>query len=129
MCDYKLRKFNVDVAISAYRNYISGYISKASDAMNFATSEHFRAKVDDSWLIVYRLMTKKSPCIPEIVVYFARLRHMELSSRVGTIYAPWPTCPDDANNSMKLFASYRDAESCGGLSPCISMAFTSYVVM
>ena len=41
---HKLFKSNVDAALGAYHNYISGYISKASDAMNFTTSEHFKAK-------------------------------------------------------------------------------------
>ena len=103
-------KSNADVAIGAYHNYISGYISKASDAMNFSTSEHFKAKVDDAWLVVYRLMSKRAICIPEIFVYVVRLPHMVRSFRVDTIYAPGPTCPDDANNSMKLYAAYRETE-------------------
>ena len=91
--------------------------------MNFATSEHFKANVDDSWLIVYRLMAKKSPCIPEIFVYFARLPHMERSFRVVTIHAPGPTCLGDANNSMNLYAAYREAERRGGFFPCASISF------
>ena len=55
-------------------------------------------------------MSKRVLCIPEIFVYFARLPHMEKSFRVDTIYAPGPTCPDDANNSMKLYTKYRDTE-------------------
>ena len=120
-----LFKSNVDVAIGAYHNYISGYISKASDAMNFSTSEHFKAKVDDSWLVVYRLLCKRVVCTPEIYVYFGRLPHMERSFRVDTIYAPGPTCPDDANNSMKLYAAYRATEH--SLFPCKSIAFIDYV--
>ena len=106
---HKLFKSDVDVALGAYRCYISGYISKASDAMNFSTTEHFKAKVDDAWLVVYRLMCKRVTCIPEIFVYFARLPHMMRSFRVDTIYAPGPTCPDDAKNSMTLYAAYRQS--------------------
>ena len=123
----RLFKLNVDIAIGAYHNYISGYISKASDAMNFSTSEHFKAKVDDAWLVVYRLMCKRALCIPEIFVYFARLPHMHRSFRVDTIYAPGPTCPDDANNSMKLYAKYRGTERAGDMFPCKSIAFIDYV--
>ena len=122
---HKLLKSNVDVAMGAYHNYISGYISKASDAMNFSTSEHFKAKVDDSWLVVYRLMSKRVLCIPEIFVYFARLPHMERSFRVDTIYAPGPTCPDDANNSMKLYAAYRATSDC--FFPIRDISFIDYV--
>ena len=39
---------NVDVALGAYHNYTSRYISKASNAMIFSTSELLKAKVDDS---------------------------------------------------------------------------------
>ena len=66
-------------------------------------------------------MCKRVLCIPEIFVYFARLPHMIRSFRIGTIYAPGPTCPDDANNSMKLYAAYRDIDR--GLFPCKSIAF------
>ena len=122
---HKLFKSNVDVAIGAYHNYISGYISKASDAMNFSTTEHFKAKVDDAWLVVYRLMCKRVLCIPEIFVYFARLPHMYRSFRADAIFAPGPTCPDDANNSMKLYAAYRKTDS--GLFLCKSMSFIDFV--
>ncbi len=93
----RLFKSNVDVAIGAYHNYISGYMSKASDAMNFSTSEHFKAKVDDAWLVVY---PTRARCIPEMFLYFARHPHMERSFRVDTIYAPGPTCPGGADNSI-----------------------------
>ena len=121
---HKTFKSDVDVAIGAYHNYISGYISKASDAMNFSTTEHFKAKVDDAWLVVYRLMSKRALCIPEIFVYFARLPHMERSFRSDTVYAPGPSCPDDANNSMKLYAAYRATQD--GVFPCKSIAFIDY---
>ena len=85
--------------------------------MTFSTSEHLQAKVNDSWLIVYRLMCKRVLCIPEVFVYYGRPPHMERSFRVDTIYAPGPTCPDDANNSMKLYAAYRQSERAGGFFP------------
>ena len=123
---HKLFKSNVDVALGAYHNYINCYMSKASDAMNFSTSEHFKAKVDDAWLIVYRLMCKRVLCTPEVFVYYGRLPHMERSFRVDTIYAPGPTCPDDANRFMKLYAAYRGTERCGGPFLCKSTAFIDY---
>ena len=110
----------------AYHNYISGYISKASDAMNFSTTEHFKAKVDDAWLVVYRFMCKRVLCIPEIFVYFARLPHMYRSFRADTIFAPGSTCPDDANNSMKLYAAYRETDRAGDMFPCKSIPFMEY---
>ena len=93
--------------------------------MDFSTTEHFKAKVDDAWLVVYRLMSKRVLCIPEIFVYFARLPHMVRSFRVDTIYAPGPTCPDDANNSMKLYAAYRATGS--SLFSVESIALIDYV--
>ena len=58
--------------------------------MSFSTTEHFKAKVDDAWLVVYRLMSKRALCIPEIFVYFARHPHMVRSFRTDSIYAPGP---------------------------------------
>ena len=58
-------------------------------------------------------------------MYFARLPHMERSFRKDNIYAPGPTCPDDANNSMKLYAAYRATED--SLFPCKTIAFIDYV--
>ena len=72
-------------------------------------------------------MCKRAVCIPEIFVYFARLPHMMRSFRVDTIYAPGPTCPDDANNSMKLYAAYRQSERAAGLFPLKPIAFIDYV--
>jgi hypothetical protein len=92
--------------------------------MNFSTNEHFRAKVNDAWLVVYRLMCKRVLLIPEIFVYFGRLPHMERSFRTDTIYAPGPLCPDDANNSMKLYAAYRNTD--GGMFGCKSMSYIEY---
>ena len=62
--------------------------------------------------------------MPEMFVYFARHPHMVRSFRTDTIYAPGPTCPDDANNSMKLYAAYRATED---LFHCKSIAFIDYV--
>ena len=95
--------------------------------MNFSTTEHFKAKIDDAWLVVYRLMSKRALCIPEIFTYFARLPQMVRSFRVDNIYAPGPTCPDDANNSMKLYAAYRETDRAGDMFPCKSMSFLEYV--
>ena len=50
---------------------------------------------------------------------------MDRSFRVDAIYAPGPTCPDDANNSMKLSAFYRATGD--GLFPEKSIAFMDYV--
>ena len=70
-------------------------------------------------------MSKRSPCIPEMFVYFSRLPHMVRSFRVDTIYAPGPICSDDANNSMKLYAAYRATED--SLFICKSIAFINYM--
>ena len=58
-------------------------------------------------------------------MYLSRLPHMVRSFRTDNIYAPGPTCPDDANNSMKLYAAYRATED--SLFPLKSIAFIDYV--
>ena len=49
---------------------------------------------------------------------------MVRSFRTDIVYAPGPTCPDDANNSMTLYAAYRATD--GGLFPCKSTSFIDY---
>ena len=71
-------------------------------------------------------MCKRVLLIPEIFVYFARLPHMERSFRADTIYAPGPNCPDDANNSMKLYAAYRKADAGIEQFACKPMSFIEY---
>lgn len=70
-------------------------------------------------------MCKCVLCIPEFVAYFARLSNMERSFRVDTIYVPGPTCPDDANITMKLYVAYRATGN--ALLPSKSIPFMDYV--
>ena len=49
--------------------------------------------------------------------------------RADTLYAPGPSCPDDANNSMKLYAAYRKAYFGLDHFACKPMSFIEYCRM
>ena len=51
---------------------------------------------------------------------------MERSFRTDTIYALGPNCPDDANNSQKLYAAYRESDAGMGYFSKKSMSFIEY---
>jgi hypothetical protein len=70
-------------------NYVTGYVSKASDALNFKQKD-YRQEDTSRWRQIYRLLCKKAPLLPEMAVEFAGLPLMEASYRGSTIYAPLP---------------------------------------
>jgi hypothetical protein len=65
----------VDVQLgSGWLNYINGYVDKASDAMDFRVSEHYKDKeANAAWRQTYRLMSKRAPLLTE--VYLSMKKH------------------------------------------------------
>jgi len=108
----KLCHASIDVQEgSGHLNYINGYTTKASDALDFNIKPYAAKKVDHKWLTTYRLLSKTTPLIPEVVLSFAQLPHMTRSFHVGTVYAPAQlkrdeTMRKDLNSSDKLYAAY-----------------------
>ena len=64
----------VDVQLgSGWLNYINGYTSKGSDAMDFRVKEHFKdADANAAWRQTYRLLSKKAPLLTEVYLAFRR---------------------------------------------------------
>ena len=96
---------------SGHLNYINGYTTKASDALNFCIKPYAAKKVDHKWLTTYRLLSKCTPLIPEVVTSFGQLPHMKRSFHVGTVYPPVQHRRDEVmrkglNSSDKLYAAY-----------------------
>ena len=58
----------VDVQLgSGWLNYINGYIDKASDAMDFRVTEHYKdTEANAAWRQTYRLMSKRAPLLTEV---------------------------------------------------------------
>ena len=69
-------------------NYINGYTTKASDALDFRFKEHLNQDNSSKWRLAYRLLCKNAPCIPEVYGYFASLAYMKRSFYHDTLYAP-----------------------------------------
>ena len=52
-------------------NYINGYVSKDHDAVDVGLGEYVQKGATSSWLAAYRLLSKGSPCIPEVAIRMA----------------------------------------------------------
>ena len=96
---------------SGHLNYINGYTTKASDALNFCIKPYAAKKVDHKWLTTYRLLSKCTPLIPEVITSFGQLPHMRRSFHVGTLYPPAQHRRGDVmrkepNTSDKLYDAY-----------------------
>ena len=63
-----------DVQIGNGRlNYINGYVSKDHDAVDVGLGEYVQKESTSSWLAAYRLLSKSSPCLPEVAIRMAQL--------------------------------------------------------
>ena len=49
-------------------NYINGYVSKDHDAVDVGLGEYVQKNANSSWLTAYRLLSKSSPCLPEVAI-------------------------------------------------------------
>ena len=73
--------------------YVAGYVSKASDALQFSREQahHAGTPTDASkWRQTYRLLSKKSPMEQEMLMEFAGLPMVRHSFSGHAIYAPIP---------------------------------------
>ena len=63
---------HVDVQWTTGRlNYINGYTTKAHDAMDFRLGSEFTdSPVNDRWPTTYRLLCRKTVCIPAVALWF-----------------------------------------------------------
>jgi hypothetical protein len=70
----------IDVQIGNGRlNYINGYVAKDHDAVDVGLGEYVQSNSSAPWLATYRLLSKKSPCIPEVAIRMAQLSEFERS--------------------------------------------------
>ena len=75
---------HIDVQWTTGRlNYINGYTTKAQDAMDFRLdSETGYAGPNGRWLTAYRLLNRKTVCIPEVALWFHEAEPMIRSFRI-----------------------------------------------
>ena len=97
---------HVDVQWTTGRlNYINGYTTKAQDSMDFRLDS--QTTYDGShgrWLTAYRLLCRKTVCIPEVALWFHEAEPMVRSFRIWKCYAPiaW-ACDKKNNDSERLY--------------------------
>ena len=81
----------IDVQIGNGRlNYISGYVCKDHDAVDVGMGEYCQKNACGPWLATYRLMSKSSPCLPEVATRMAQLGEFERSYTHVLLCPPQP---------------------------------------
>ena len=73
-----------------FLNYINGYTSKASDAMDFRLDQHAMPDASAQWRTCYRLLCKQVTCVPEIMAKIASLPLVIRSFNVEPVATPTP---------------------------------------
>ena len=89
-------------------NYINGYTTKAQDSMDFRLdSETGFAGPHGRWLTAYRLLSRRTVCIPEVALWLHEANPVVRSFRIWKCYAPTPwTCDKKNSESERLNEFY-----------------------
>jgi len=104
----------IDVQIGNGRlNYINGYVSKDHDAVDVGLGEYVQKNAITSWLAAYRLLSKSSPCLPEVAIRLAQLSEFERSYSHVLLYPPQPAAMVDfdgrqGNFSARMYGFYLE---------------------
>ena len=102
----------IDVQIGNGRlNYINGYVSKDHDAVDVGLGEYVQKNSTSSWLAAYRLLSKGTPCLPEVAIRMAQLSEFERSYSNVLLYPPQPALvlhPEGrcGNFSQRMYGFY-----------------------
>jgi hypothetical protein len=96
----------IDVQIGNGRlNYINGYVSKDADAVDVGLGEYVQKNSTSSWLATYRLLSKSSPCFPEVAIRIAQLSEFERSYSHVLLYPPQPAAMLDHEARQGIFSA------------------------
>ena len=102
----------IDVQIGNGRlNYINGYVAKDHDAVDVGLGEYVQKGATAPWLASYRLLSKSSPCLPEVAIRMSQLSEFERSYSHVLLYPPQPGAMASvqgrqANFSSKMYGFY-----------------------
>ena len=81
----------IDVQVGNGRlNYINGYVSKDHDSVDVGLGEYVQKGSTAPLLVAYRLLTKSSPCLPEVAIRMAQLPEFERSYSHVLLYPLQP---------------------------------------
>ena len=106
----------IDVQVGNGRlNYINGYVAKDHDAVDVGLGEYVQTGSTAPWLATYRLLSKQTPCIPEVAIKMASLPEFERTYSHVLLYPPQPkdcTSPEDRrrNFSSRMYGFYLSAQ-------------------
>ncbi|CAE7439739.1 UBP23, partial [Symbiodinium pilosum] len=98
--------------------YVAGYVSKASDALQFSREQahHAGTPTDTSkWRQTYRLLSKKSPMEQEMLMEFAGLPMVRHSFSGHAIYPPIPgsTARNSSQDQCLVYQYYLKEQKDG----------------
>ena len=82
-----------------------GYVAKDHDAVDVGLGEYVRSNRTAPWLATYRLLSKSSPCIPEVAIRMAQLSEFEKSYERVLLYPPQPASVVDYDGRQRNFSA------------------------
>jgi len=86
-------------------NYINGYVSKDHDAVDVGLGEYVQKNAMSSWLAAYRLLSKSTPCLPEVAIRMAQLSEFERSYSHVLLFPPQPADMVDFEGRQRNFST------------------------
>jgi hypothetical protein len=96
----------IDVQVGNGRlNYISGYVAKDHDAVDVGLGEYTQKNAMSPWLAAYRLISKSTPCLPEVAIRMAQLSEFEKSFAIVLVYPPQPLAMRNFESRQTNFTS------------------------
>ena len=69
-------------------NYINGYVAKDHDAVDVGLGEYVQKASTAPWLASFRLLSKGTPCIPEVAIRMASLPEFDRTYSHVLLYPP-----------------------------------------
>ena len=102
----------VDIQVGNGRlNYINGYIAKDHDTVDVGLGEYVQRGNTAPWLSAYRLLSKSTPCIPEVALRMASASEFDRTYSHVLLYPPQPDecrSPDarERNFSSRMYGIY-----------------------
>ena len=96
----------VDIQVGNGRlNYINGYIAKDHDTVDVGLGEYVQRGNTAPWLASYRLLSKSTPCIPEVALRMASASEFDRTYSHVLLYPPQPDECRTAEGRARNFSS------------------------
>ena len=96
----------VDIQVGNGRlNYINGYIAKDHDTVDVGLGEYVQRGNTAPWLASYRLLSKSTPCIPEVALRMASASEFDRTYSHVLLYPPQPDECRSAEGRERNFSS------------------------